>query len=327
MTDMDPTLSLRIGAIFALLASSVIGIYSPYLFKLFSSTSKTNDIDSISQGDQNISSNMMFRVFKVFTGGLLLSVAVIHLLTDSMHDLSSESITMATNEYPITQAILLCGMAFSLTIEIAGKHISNVLSTSHSKSTTESHSHENIKGTLVSTTPDIELGPASSVACPHEHLKSGSMTLSKLLVLEVSVAVHSLAIGFGLGTQSESIQNIEALLIAMCFHQLFEGFCLGATMIELDLNWNFRMLCNAIFSLSVCIGIIVGILAQESEILDHVSGVANAFAAGCLIYTSIVDIIAEEFSRIVSEPAYAKALMLAATMTGFAFMAILAIWA
>ena len=47
--------------------------------------------------------------------------------------------------------------------------------------------------------------------------------LSKAFILEVSVAIHSIVIGFGFGSLGENeLSTIKALLIALCFHQLFE---------------------------------------------------------------------------------------------------------
>jgi zinc transporter 1/2/3 len=47
--------------------------------------------------------------------------------------------------------------------------------------------------------------------------------------LEISVAVHSIIIGIALGSAAgaEELPSMEAYLIAICFHQFFEGMALG----------------------------------------------------------------------------------------------------
>ena len=45
-------------------------------------------------------------------------------------------------------------------------------------------------------------------------------------VLEMGIVVHSIIIGISLGT-SDSLDTIKPLIIALSFHQFFEGIGLG----------------------------------------------------------------------------------------------------
>ena len=50
----------------------------------------------------------------------------------------------------------------------------------------------------------------------------------KIGIFECSVALHSIIIGFDLGSLgAEDISTITSLMIALAFHQYFEGFALG----------------------------------------------------------------------------------------------------
>ena len=87
-------------------------------------------------------------------------------------------------------------------------------------------------------TPGIELTPAHShsnemlepatVNERNELLKPESNSkkaLVKAIVLESSVAIHSIIIGFDLGNlgSEADVSTIRVLMIALAFHQFFEG--------------------------------------------------------------------------------------------------------
>lgn len=50
-------------------------------------------------------------------------------------------------------------------------------------------------------------------------------------MLEVGIIVHSVIIGLALGA-SRSVSTIKPLIVALCFHQFFEGMGLGTCISE-----------------------------------------------------------------------------------------------
>ena len=54
-------------------------------------------------------------------------------------------------------------------------------------------------------------------------------------VLEVGIVVHSVVIGLSLGA-SHNPCMIRPLVIAMCFHQLFEGMGLGGCILQVNFD-------------------------------------------------------------------------------------------
>ena len=320
---MEESLVLRIVAIFVIIFASAVGLASPSFLKLWSSRKEEKEGSNESAPDGHhhrhhpggLTEMPSFRILKTFTGGLLLSVAVIHLLGDAVNDLSDDSIVAATEGYPIAQAAAVTGCLFVLGLELFGKYLSDAFGP---KEVVELSKEMVVEEAF----PDFH-----GDTCPHKHLNNGVTTVLRLCVFELSIAIHSVAIGFGLGSLS-NLNAIEALMIAIFFHQLFEGVCLGLLIIEIELTVFVRTLLQSIFVLSIALGIILGIVATESVTANRVSGVANAFAAGCLIYGSLVNIIGEEFSRVVSdEPASLKPLMYGGVVVGCGFMGLIAIWA
>ena len=87
---MEEYLSLQIGAIFLILFVSAVGVITPQLIRLVNLDTSIAEIEN----------SLLFRSLKTFSGGLVLSVAFVHLLTDSVIDLTSDEFVSSTNGFP-----------------------------------------------------------------------------------------------------------------------------------------------------------------------------------------------------------------------------------
>ena len=91
----------------------------------------------------------------------------------------------------------------------------------------------------------------------------------KAYMMEISVAIHSVIIGIALGSTigEAGLESLIGLLIAICFHQFFEGVGLG-TVIEgarLQLGMKKIIVFALTFALTVPIGVMIGILISGDE--------------------------------------------------------------
>ena len=243
-----------------------------------------------------------------------------------------------TNQYPVILTMLICGMLFTLGLEQFTLYIYNRTKEKHCPAY-DTHKQPPIHDM---TTHDPEHGVALSDAsagthdhhlCDHAHPFSDAETMGNVLVFEASIGLHSIIIGFGLGSLDD-VSSIISLLCALIFHQFFEGLTLGMLISEvqflnhIQISDGFKLFLSAFFSLSTPFGIILGMRITGSQLGDTISGLANGFAAGCLVYGGLVEIISEEFSRVVDkEKPFVKPLMYSALCFGCASMAILAVWA
>ena len=138
-------------------------------------------------------------------------------------------------------------------------------------------------------------------------------------------------IGFNLGIlTNDDLSEIKTLMVALGFHQFFEGFSLGTMLIDIQkLSWNSNILFILAFALTTPIGIVIGILTTSTTASDHANGVINALAGGFLIYGGLVEILHEEFARETSKKVsiQQRPMMCVSMILGAACMAILAIWA
>lgn len=322
----EGSLQLRIGGIFILLVSSAAKVFGPsalhYLKKRETKLPSRENADIIESVvmPRKIEDIPSVRLFKLFTGGLLLSVALLHLVPDATSNLGDDGITIPTTSYPIPTLMVMCGCVFVVGLELIAK----VLATIAASAQVDDHlpipplSVLSIEGTI--ETGEVQI-PVKDLP-----VDSKSSLYMRLVVLEASVSVHSLAIGFGLGTQTD-LGVIRVIIIAMAFHQLFEGTCLGVMMLESKVSMLMRFMLCTIFSLALPVGIVIGLFVVESDASRYSSGFANSFAAGCLLHASLVDIVHEELTRTVEdESVYFKLYMYLGMVLGCSVMAILASW-
>ncbi|KAJ9079361.1 hypothetical protein DSO57_1036186 [Entomophthora muscae] len=120
-------------------------------------------------------------------------------------------------------------------------------------------------------------------------------------ILELGILSHSIFVGITLGLAKSG--NFVKLLIAICFHQFFEGVGLGARIADIqfkDLFMPFLMVFS--YSITTSLGIGLGIAIHSSydphsPSASITEGCLDAISAGILIYTGIVELLGREFSR------------------------------
>jgi zinc transporter 1/2/3 len=202
-----------------------------------------------------------------------------------------------------------------------------------------------IKNVLVcSTRPETDPFMSPKIAdtaqkCLHAHGPSGMLTLLQdhdrvvlAYVLELGIVLHSFVIGVNLGVSSEAQPAAQTgLCVALCFHQLFEGIGLGASLAQARLPRRRVLAMISAFALTTPMGVAIGIGIStaydgESTTASVVRGVFNALSAGILIYLALVDLMAAEFARADLTVAL-QGQMVGMMVMGGACMTALAVWA
>lgn len=155
-------------------------------------------------------------------------------------------------------------------------------------------------------------------------------------LLEFGVAMHSVLIGLALGTEEGA--TFVALFIALCFHQLFEAFALGAQIAKLD-NKSIvpAILMIVFFSITTPIGIAIGIAIRSNNYNPKslaaliTTGVLDSVSGGILIYVALVNLMAGEMGPTAHEffalKIPVKVLYFVALYLGAALMAVIGRWA
>ncbi|KAK9491428.1 Zinc/iron permease [Lipomyces doorenjongii] len=120
------------------------------------------------------------------------------------------------------------------------------------------------------------------------------------LLLELSILFHSVFIGMALSVEVDDAFIV--LLIAIAFHQTFEGLALGSRISSLSWSdgsvkpWLMALAYGCTTPIGQAIGLATHSLYDpDSETGLLVVGIMNAISSGLLIYTALVDLLAEDF--------------------------------
>ena len=160
--------------------------------------------------------------------------------------------------------------------------------------------------------------------------ENANRAIVKAVIMEFSIAVHSIIIGFDLGLlQSSDLITIKALMIAFAFHQFFEGLSLGVSFLVGGFSLKMNIIFTLFFSSTLPIGIIIGMTTSSMSTTEsNIKVIASSFAAGALLYNGLVEMAGEEFSDpSLSKRPVLKLLMFMAMFIGGFCMALLAYWA
>ncbi|EFA84409.1 zinc/iron permease [Heterostelium album PN500] len=125
----------------------------------------------------------------------------------------------------------------------------------------------------------------------HSHggfiLTNSELKTVEAYMLEFGVTVHSVFVGLAIGVADDT--SLRALLVALCFHQFFEGLALGARINDAKASRLQQFILSMIFSISAPIGIAIGVGVSSTLNTNGVSflfvqGIFDAICAGILLY-------------------------------------------
>lgn len=286
LSTADYDQGLHIAAVFIILFASCLGAAIPLLIKR--------------------NPNSRLDPFVVILGkclgtGVVLAAAFIHMLSPASTSLASTCLSKAFQDYPF--AFLYAMLAILL------MHLLESTAEAMMIASFEADDQAGGGGSLergdaqksIASGADPTSAAAQPSAASHSHAHdfggghSHSHFLSVLQVkrtiaaylLEFGVTSHSVIIGIENGIASG--EELRALLIALSFHQFFEGVALGARLADANLShWN-EFFLALLFSVSAPIGIAIGIIITSSvnpEGADYLlwQGTFDAVCSGILLY-------------------------------------------
>ncbi|KAF3938513.1 hypothetical protein ABW19_dt0206640 [Dactylella cylindrospora] len=145
-----------------------------------------------------------------------------------------------------------------------------------------------------------------SVASHMAKMSSGELAqqqknMLQVFLLEAGILFHSVFIGMALSVATGS--NFIVLLIAICFHQTFEGLALGARISTITIfprgSWKPWLMALA-YGTTTPIGQAIGLATHTlydpaSEVGLLMVGVMNAISSGLLLFAGLVELLAEDF--------------------------------
>ncbi|KAH9600429.1 hypothetical protein LSM04_009398 [Trypanosoma melophagium] len=123
--------------------------------------------------------------------------------------------------------------------------------------------------------------------------EGGARRIASALFMEFGVTLHSVFIGLTVGITSNG--DIKALLVALSFHQLFEGLALGSRLADAPLRTWLELLLALIFSVSAPLGTAIGVGAVVGSKVSVtgttfvlLQAIFDAVCGGILLYLAFV---------------------------------------
>eukprot|EP00835_Amoeboradix_gromovi_P000466 NODE_16_length_41655_cov_0.272813.p17 type:complete len:236 gc:universal NODE_16_length_41655_cov_0.272813:27837-27130(-) len=135
--------------------------------------------------------------------------------------------------------------------------------------------------------------------CGHGVRGEGISRLT-ICLLELGIATHSVIVGLTLGV---TVNEFEILLIALGFHQFFEGIALSAIVTDAKISGGlFSALMVCFYSLAtpfgMCIGVAVHEWYSENSVATLIAiGILEGLSCGILLYDGLLNIIGPHFQN------------------------------
>ncbi|KAI9315356.1 Zinc/iron permease [Dichotomocladium elegans] len=278
----------------------------------------------------------LLTIGKFFGTGVILSVAFIHMIPESMERFESPCITSNGNwpEFEgFTGVFALIAVFFVQFVELA---ILTHVEQYRGRDSAASSATANDKDLEARTT--IAAATAANMHNHHHHIDheilDHEMKNIGTIILELGIVIHSVIIGLTLGFANSDEFNV--LLIALVFHQFFEGIALGTRINEMDLKSIVKpLLMGLVFAFTTPVGVAIGIGVNltvnpysTSSVLAQ--AILEALAAGILLYNAFISLISAEITH---NPSFRSSSLghkftcLMAMYIGAGLMAVLGIWA
>ncbi|XP_044962580.1 zinc transporter 9-like [Hordeum vulgare subsp. vulgare] len=319
--DKAGSLRLRIIAIFCILVASAAGCAIPSLGRRFPALSPDRDL---------------FFGVKAFAAGVILATSFVHILPEAFERLGSPCLVDGPwQKFPFAGLVAMLAAIATLVVDtIATGYFQRA---AHAK-----------KAAAVVGADDVEATPAHHGLVGHSHGVSAVVASSAAAaddggaqlirqrvisqVLELGIIVHSVIIGMSLGA-SQSASTIRPLVVALTFHQFFEGIGLGGCIVQAKFRLKSVLLMALFFSLTTPVGVVIGIgissvYNENSPNTLITQGILSAAAAGILNYMALVDLLAEDFMNPrVQSNGRLQVIVNLSLLLGTALMSMLAVWA
>ncbi|KAL4422184.1 hypothetical protein ABPG77_006425 [Micractinium sp. CCAP 211/92] len=149
---------------------------------------------------------------------------------------------------------------------------------------------------------------------------SRRVTFLTAMLMGVALCFHSLLEGAAMGAQP-TISNSLHIFIAIVSHKGLAAYALGSSIVDSDASMRRFWSVVLPFTFASPVGIFVGFVV--SDIAQGVGAASiSALASGTFLYVAFMEVIPKELRDQERIP-----LKLAALLTGFAAMSVLAIWA
>eukprot|EP00796_Vickermania_ingenoplastis_P008235 gene8235-5756_t len=301
---------IHVVALFVVLTASVVGAMLPILGK---------------RVPQLRLPDYVYAMGKCMGTGVMLTVGLIHMMGDAAENFEASCVPQAFSEAYDSWAFLIASIAIilmhALDIVIgeivhgwyerraaaaATEYPEVERPCHHGKCSEEQCLEENIDMSEASdhnsnplVTAVVGDVPCEDHGCEgHQHGAvvpldmTGIQRVVAAVCMEFGVTLHSVLVGLDLGVTGND--EVKVLMVALLFHQLFEGLAMGSRLADAEFKLSWEIVMMLVFSLSAPLGVGVGIAAITASPTSlsgatyvMVSSVLDSICGGILVYLAL----------------------------------------
>jgi len=277
---VDYDLGLHIGSVFIIMATSFVGVTSPLLIKRMAHANET--------------SGYWVSCGKLVGTGVVMACGLVHMLQPAATSLTSPCVPWEFNTDYNAYAFL-----FALLAMIALHFMENMLRVEYfgececcDENPSECVKPESCGGEACDHLELAGAKPAKLAPVKKKDSKHYRRQI-QTVAMEFGLTMHSVFVGLLVGVTGDVLLNgtpgFQVLLVALGFHQFFEGVALGARLADIDASVTFITAFVLVFVLSCPLGIVCGIIYVTSVnpngiTMLLVQGTFDGVCGGLLLY-------------------------------------------
>jgi zinc transporter 1/2/3 len=260
---------LHVGSIFVVLAASFLGVATTLVGETFPKLRVHP---------------YLLTLLKTFGTGIVLSCAMIHMLLPAAESFANPCMPQGVfgeDGFPAY------AYAFSLAAALFLQQLEMLLASRLGKGGGHQQLRAGCRVGHSDTEPDPVSIPLTSKPSPSS--TSTTAVLVDAMSAELSLTVHSVFVGLAVGVVSDG--ELTALLVALVFHQFFEGIALGARLCRAPMSLSLRYALAVIFAIAAPVGQAAGVgvmagsgLNTAGETFLMVQGIFDSLCAGLLLH-------------------------------------------
>ncbi|KAH1119700.1 hypothetical protein GYH30_048185 [Glycine max] len=249
----------------------------------------------------------VFAAAKAFAAGVILATGFVHMLRDSWDALREPCLgthSRAWAKFPFTGFFAMVSALFTLLVDfLATEYYERREARGRVERGKVVDYDEGCDEALLETgiveVKDLGRGGRHSHSHDGDDVESSVRHVVVSQVLELGIVSHSMIIGLSLGV-SQSPCTMKPLIVALSFHQFFEGFALGGCISQAQFKTLSATIMSCFFALTTPLGVAIGasvasIFNPYSPVALITEGILDALSAGILVYMALVDLIAADF--------------------------------
>lgn len=232
--------------------------------------------------------------------GVLLSCALVHMILPSNEALTSECVTTFFNtDYPAMAFVV--ALAAILAMHAFEAFLTSFLTATPSVAPVAQLDEDSNPGLVIEGGDPLSIQEKEGKRQDDDtgDQMFNAKQISEAYMIEFGIAVHSVFIGLAVGVSGRD--KLLALLVALVFHQLFEGVSLGSRLADTTLGVWHEVILGGLFAVSAPIGIAIGMGVYRSILTDMgaflvAQGFLDGVCGGILLYTGFTFLL-EDFGR------------------------------